>query len=211
MPLVYQQNINAFTKIGLWHITEPENFFLDLLPSPPIRMTPQKRLQHMAGRILLPALFGDFPIQQILIADSKKPYLEGNRYHFSISHTHQHAAAIVSTQHQVGVDIEMPHQKVERIQHKFLTTCELQLLANLGGDIFHWLTLAWSAKETLYKWHGDGQVDFKAHLRILSVDRQADGFELSCAFLKDASVQVKVNVMAKFQEGLWLTWMTQSF
>jgi phosphopantetheinyl transferase len=205
MPLVYQQNINAFTKIGLWHITEPEDFFLDLLPLPPIRMTPQKRLQHLAGRILLPALYGDFPLHQILIADSKKPYLAGNGYHFSISHTGQYAAAIVSTKHKVGVDIEMPHQKVERIQHKFLTTYELRLLAKLGVNSFHWLTMAWSVKETLYKWHGDGNVDFKAHLRIARVGQFADGVEVSCAFLRDEPVHVSVR--AVFQEGLWLTWL----
>ncbi len=208
MPLVYQQNINAFTKIGLWHITEPEDFFLELLPFPSKRIHPQKRLQHLAGRILLPTLYGDFPLQQILIANSRKPYLEGNSYHFSISHTHHYAAAIISTQHKVGVDIEMPHQKVARIQHKFLTQQELYLLDKLGGETFHWLTLAWSVKETLFKWHGDGNVDFKAHLRIASVNQLADGLELSCVFLKDAPINVSVRAL--FQEGLWLTWVAQS-
>ena len=28
MPLVYQQNINETTKLGVWHITESEAFFL---------------------------------------------------------------------------------------------------------------------------------------------------------------------------------------
>ena len=31
MPLVYQQNINAVTKMAVWHIAESEDFFLKSL------------------------------------------------------------------------------------------------------------------------------------------------------------------------------------
>ena len=45
-----------------------------------------KRLQHLAGRYLLYALFDDFPLEEIVIADTRKPFLENEKYHFSISH-----------------------------------------------------------------------------------------------------------------------------
>ncbi len=32
MPLFYQHNINEFTKLAIWHITEEEDFFLQKVP-----------------------------------------------------------------------------------------------------------------------------------------------------------------------------------
>ena len=52
MPLVYQQNINAVTKIGVWHIAEAEDFFATVPLQKEITHW-HKRLQHLAGRFLL--------------------------------------------------------------------------------------------------------------------------------------------------------------
>ena len=50
MPLVYQQNINESTRLGLWHIAEKEDFFLNQVPLKKEITHPHKRLQHLAGR-----------------------------------------------------------------------------------------------------------------------------------------------------------------
>jgi len=57
---------------------------------------PHKRLQHLAGRLVLSELYEDFPIKLIQIADTKKPFLPDEAFHFSISHCGEYAAAIVS-------------------------------------------------------------------------------------------------------------------
>ena len=97
MPLFYQHNINESTKLAIWHITEAEDFFLEKVPLKRDVSHPQKRLQHLAGRYLLTELFADFPLEEILIADTRKPFLADEKYHFSISHCGQYAAAIVSS------------------------------------------------------------------------------------------------------------------
>ena len=107
MPLVYQQNINAVTRIGLWHITEDEDFFLKEVPLKREISHWHKRLQHFAGRLLLKELYPDFPLRLIKIADTKKPFLEDEPFHFSISHCGDYAAAIVSKTHRVGVEIHV--------------------------------------------------------------------------------------------------------
>src|SRR6188768_539243 len=84
MPLVYQQNINATTKIAVWHISETEDLFLAKVPLQREIRHWHKRLQHLAGRLLLKELFPDFPVELIQIADTKKPFLENEPYHFSI-------------------------------------------------------------------------------------------------------------------------------
>ena len=86
MPLVYQQNINEVTKLAVWHITESEDFFLPVVTVSNNISHPHKRLQHLAGRYLLVELFEDFPLELIRIADTRKPFLPGDPFHFSISH-----------------------------------------------------------------------------------------------------------------------------
>jgi 4'-phosphopantetheinyl transferase EntD len=93
-------------------------------------------LQHLAGRYLLKYLFPDFPHEEILIADTRKPYLPNEQYHFSISHCGDYAAAIVSSTHRVGIDIEIPSIKVQRIAHKFIHENEKQWLDEFSVSCF---------------------------------------------------------------------------
>src|SRR5450432_710236 len=148
MPLFYQHNINPGTKLGVWHIAEPESFFLEKVPLKKDVSHPFKRLQHLAGRYLLPLLFSGFPLEEILIADTRKPFLESERYHFSISHCGQFAAAIVSTTNRVGVDIESIKPRIGALAHKFMSSDEEQMIGDNLSD--EWLTLVWSAKESLF-------------------------------------------------------------
>ena len=124
MPLIYEQQIDSSTKIGVWHITEEENFFLEHVPLQRSITHPHKRLQHLAGRYLLRELFPEFPLSLIIIADTRKPFLEDDAFHFSISHCGNYAAAIVSTQSRVGVDIEIPHSKIEKMSSLNLEVSE---------------------------------------------------------------------------------------
>lgn len=177
MPLFYQHNINASTKLGIWHIDEEADFFLKSVPLQQEISHPHKRLQHLAGRYLLRFLFPEFPHELIKIANTKKPFLPDEAFHFSISHCGNYAAAIVSRSHRVGIDIEIPTSKLQRVQHKFLHQQELNILEN-GMDrmpaenmaaentYLRKLTLLWSAKEAVFKWYGNGEVNFSNQIRI---------------------------------------------
>ena len=101
MPIFYQQDIDENTRLGIWKIEEEERFFLNQVPLQKEITHPHKRLQHLAGRFLLKYLFADFPVKLIKIADTKKPFLEDEAYHFSISHCDDYAAAIVSKTERV--------------------------------------------------------------------------------------------------------------
>lgn len=211
MPLVYQQNINESTRLAVWHITEPENFFLEKVPVTGNVSHPHKRLQHLAGRYLLPVLFHNFPLTLIRIADTRKPFLQGDPFHFSISHSGEYAAAIVSSRNRVGVDIETVSEKVERVVHKFLPDSEQEMilaLAEKNGGIANrrnLLTLAWSVKETMYKWYGDEAVDFIDHLKITSIEAAGNQFAIDCVFEKGLPVKLTVNGL--FFNGNFLTWL----
>lgn len=199
MALVYQQNINPFTKLGVWHITEPESFFINKVPLQREITHPHKRLQHLAGRFLLKELYPDFPYELIKIADTRKPFLENKAYHFSISHCGDYAAVMVSTENRVGVDIEKITGKVEKIKHKFLSTAEQNLVDILskGNDELYksFLTIAWSTKESLFKWYGDGEVDFIDHLHIEKINAKENEGKIDCAISKKTTTQLQVHYL----------------
>src|SRR5258706_6489300 len=163
MPIFFQHQINDTTRLGIWKIEETEEFFKGNVQQHRDVTHPDKRLQHLAGRFLLQFLFPDFPYALIRIADTRKPFLPDEQFHFSISHCGDFAAAIVSKDRRVGIDVEIPSSKIENIMHKFLSPEEKQQfnmnrLPTLNSEL---LTLLWSAKESVFKWYGDGAVDFR--------------------------------------------------
>ena len=171
MPLFYQQTIDRHTKIGIWKIEETENFFLETVPLQSEITHPHKRMQHLAGRYMLRYLFPDFPYELIRIASTLKPFLENEAYHFSISHCDDYAAAIVSRDKRVGMDIETVSERVRRVKDKFINNIEsgiIEHFENPASDLMKY-TLMWSCKEAMFKWYGDGQVDFKKHLQLQAI------------------------------------------
>ena len=168
MPIFFQQQINDTTRLGIWKIEETEEFFKGNVPQHRDVTHPHKRLQHLAGRFLLQFLFPDFPYELIRIADTRKPFLSDEQFHFSISHCGDYAAAIVSKEKRVGVDIEIPTEKVLKIVHKFLEEKEQQQFfgGQLTTDDSRLTTLLWSCKESVFKWYGNGEVDFREHIQL---------------------------------------------
>lgn len=207
MPLVYQQNINESSRLAVWHIAEQEHFFMNKVVLPASISHPHKRLQHLAGRYLLTELFEDFPVELIRIADTHKPFLPDEAFHFSISHCGDYAAALVSRTNRVGVDIEMVTEKTERIKDKFLSAEEHQMINEVKGNMSqgHLLTLAWCIKESVFKWFGNGGVDFKKHIRIMSITPDDNQFISSCVFDKEQPVHLKLHGL--FFNGNFLTWV----
>ena len=209
MPVFFQHQINDDTRMGVWKIEETEEFFKGNVPLHREVTHPHKRLQHLAGRFLLQYLFPDFPYQLIEIADTRKPFLPGDPFHFSISHCGDYAAAIVSKNKRVGIDIEIPVEKIGRIMYKYLTAKEHEIFNLVPGAendstimSFDEPTLLWSAKESVFKWYGSGGVDFRKQIQLL---KKHEGTEtIDCFFSKDESHLV---VHYRQFDGLVLAWV----
>ena len=204
MPLVYQQNINATTKVAVWHITEPEDFFLAQVPLQREIRHWHKRLQHLAGRLLLKELYPEFPVALIRIADTKKPFLENEPYHFSISHCGDYAAVIVSKTFRVGVDVELVNDKISILQKKFLSEAEMKILNDqCPMTNVQRLTLCWSIKESVYKWWGRGSVDFKRSIVLKSMTGDKTEGTVHCLFKNET--ELVIHYLA-FNDN-FLTWV----
>lgn len=209
MPLFYQHNINQHTKLAVWKISEPENFFLEKVSIQKEITHRHKRLQHLAGRYLLQILYPQFPIELIETAESKKPFLPNQNLHFSISHCGDFAAAIISKDKLVGIDVELAFAKIENIKNKFLSPAELEIVARAGLRLnmknYVLLTLFWSVKETIFKWYGKGKIDFKNNMIIQNFSFKNDEKFVEARFEKGQPVLLKINF--KFFENLCLTWV----
>jgi len=192
MPIFFQHQINDTTRLGIWKIEETEEFFKHNVPQHRDVTHPHKRLQHLAGRFLLQFLFPDFPYDLIRIADTRKPFLPDEQFHFSISHCGDYAAAIVSKEKRVGVDIEIPTEKVLKIVHKFLNEKEQQRFHKnqLATHNSQLITLLWSAKEAVFKWYGNGEVAFSEHIQLQKLN---EGIKTIDCFFAKANQQLTIH------------------
>ena len=199
VPVFFQQQINETTRLGIWKIEETEEFFKNNVPLHRDVTHPKKKLQHLAGRFLLQFLAPAFPYELIRIAETRKPFLPNEEYHFSISHCGDYAAAIISKDKRVGIDIEIQTEKIEKISGKFLSATEHSLLPATNSQF---LTLYWSAKESVFKWYGEGSVDFREHIQL---EKQHEGTEtIDCFFTK---TKTELVVHYRYFDSMALTWV----
>jgi hypothetical protein len=222
MAIFFQQDIDENTRLAIWKIEEAEGFFLSKVPLQREITHPHKRLQHLAGRYLLKYLFADFPIELIRIADTRKPYLEDEAYHFSISHCSDFAAVIVSKDKRVGVDIEMVSEKIGRIRHKFVSEEEEGVVhgpwsmvdshpasQHLNLPMYQPInssTLIWSCKEAAFKWYGWGGVDFREHMKIKRII-PANGNQFETIMIFQKKEALFLNLYTLFFDSLCLSYV----
>ena len=206
MPIFFQQQINETSRLGIWKIEETEEFFKSNVPQHRDVTHPRKRLQHLAGRFLLQYLFPAFPYELIKIADTRKPFLPDEQYHFSISHSGDFAAAIVSRDKRVGIDVENRSPTVMKVLHKFLNESEKGFVEQDENEIpFLRETLLWSVKETIFKWHGNGGVDFSEHIIVKTFSCHENGI-IDCLFQQEFTVLLPVNY--RIMDELCISWVS---
>lgn len=206
MPIFFQQPPGGGLQLAIWEITEEAPYFLDRGVPPGPATHPQKALQHLAGRYLLQHLVPRFPLPLIRIADSRKPFLEGAGFDFSVSHWGRFAGALIGEGLRVGLDLEGVGEKVDRIRGKFVSPDDEAVLRPLGLGGSASAALVWSGKEALFKWYGLGGVDFRRDLRLLAVGRQ-DG-ALTCSYeVGFKSYAGRLEVTSRFIGPLCVSWL----
>ncbi len=122
----------------------------------------KRKLEFLGVRLALNQLIG----KEVQISYDKtgKPFLADNSFQISISHSGKWIALIIDPELSVGIDIECPNKKIEKLSNRFLSKIEQEEL--IEEKKFEQLLVLWSAKETLYKIIGKDAVDFANQLRI---------------------------------------------
>ena len=109
-----------------------------------------------------------------------KPYLKGSEIEFSVSHSHGYAAAIISDDSKVGIDIEAAEispEKAARLAERFFSADEKQELER-NPDSF--LSI-WTKKEAYAKMCGIPLSD------LISIEKQSPNNERENAFFHELS------------------------
>ena len=171
MPFFYQQNINETAHLAIWSIQEPASFFeTDIQRAVPIA-NEERRIQHLAVRLLFKLMMPEADLSQLVMADNGKPYLIGLPFHFSFSHCKGYAACAVDDK-PIGIDIEIIHPRIAKVAHKFLNDSEKAMIADLEQeDQLNQLAFLWAAKEAMYKKYEQLGIDFANDFNILELTK----------------------------------------
>lgn len=123
------------------------------------------RSGHEVGRELLTELYREKTGQAlppIATEERGKPYFEGSRLHFSISHSKNHAFCALSSR-PVGIDAEELDRKISsRLAEKILSPNE-KLRYEAAGDKHLTLLKFWVLKEAAVKLTGEGLHGYPNH------------------------------------------------
>ncbi|MDH5366762.1 MAG: 4'-phosphopantetheinyl transferase superfamily protein [Cyclobacteriaceae bacterium] len=171
MPIIKIDQISKHSAVALWKINESESELYELmkndsvlqLPDPDVSNVIKKR-EWMSGRLVLKALIEHLGLKYhgIYKDEVGKPHLNKHPHHISLTHSFPWVGAIVCKNGAVGIDLEQPTKKLNRIAHKFL--CEKELVQ--ADNNTEQLCVYWCAKEALYKLKGQKGIIFKENLLL---------------------------------------------
>lgn len=120
---------------------------------------------HEAGRELLSELYRRVTgeaLPPIAVADRGKPYFVDSCWHFSISHTKEHAFCVLS-RCPVGIDAEELDRKIDlRLADKILSPAE-RAEFDAADDKHRAFLTFWVLKEAAAKLTGDGLRGYPNH------------------------------------------------
>ena len=169
MPFLKDFIINPSTKIKLWKLNlgELDYFELDEYDSNLIKAKKKELVkeQFLAVRKTLQL---EDPSYKIRYDDSGKPFVNSD-LNISISHSKSMAAIVFSEHNEVGIDIEHKEKKIINIQDKFLNDSEK--LENGYQYNVDYLTMIWTAKESIYKALGIKGVSFSDNIIIKNINK----------------------------------------
>ncbi|MER0442376.1 4'-phosphopantetheinyl transferase superfamily protein [Emticicia sp. W12TSBA100-4] len=171
MSVILEKKYENNISLAVWQITESHDELQAMLPSEILTDAelasishPQKQVEFFCSRLVIKHLANSLGIKYLGIKKDEhgKPYLAGSNWQMSITHTSNYVAAVMHPSEALGMDMEKPSEKLQRIAHKFLSESER---IQAEGDIEK-LCIYWSAKEALYKLYGKRKVIFNENLFV---------------------------------------------
>lgn len=211
MPIYLHENIQPEGEIGLWDITETETFFKEelILTDEESEMigdvVEKRRKEWMAGRLLLHKMTGRGERAITEKDEHGKPHLLCSPYDISLSHSGRFAAVIAAPK-LVGIDVQHLVPKLKRIERKFMTEEDLNLLSE--EYYLEHLHVYWGAKEALYKAYGKKKLEFREHI-LLEPFNYNVSFGECRGYVKKDEVQMTFEIHYRLIENYMLVYAVQ--
>ena len=169
MGLIIKNDTESGCKLGVWKITEGLDDLLsrislneeDRSKLDRFAFLPRK-LEWLSVRVLLNEMTGrNF---RIIYNGNRKPFIKGNLYRISISHSRDLTAILLSSDKHVGIDLEFMSHRINNLAYKFINE-EEYITRDKDLRKYH-LYIHWCAKEALYKVCDKQDINFRDNLRI---------------------------------------------
>ncbi len=204
MPQIFSTNLHPSGNLLLWNVEEESDWLkeqLNLVPGLWVEydslVNDSIRYRWLASRFAVQQVSQQSPLD-IIKDQLGRPYLGVERKPLSLSHCQGFVAAIHADV-SVGIDVERISSRVQKIKNYFMRDEELDLL----GEENEALILAWSAKESIYKWLGEKHLGYKSQLCIRSIDFMGQAMEIEIN-TKDHNLIQKVSFLHDSEKVL--TW-----
>jgi 4'-phosphopantetheinyl transferase len=179
MPQILDLETAPGTRLGVWKIEEdPEELKWKLQWSAEdIRKfrshNDGERSNHwLYSRILLREMLNTKKFIALEADEYGKPYLVNFPQKLSISHSGDMVAVMLSDVN-CGMDIQLMKTNIEKIAHKFVSEEEWKYIHE--DTRFEQLYLVWCCKEALYKYYGKKNLAFKENLFLYPCNWQTEG------------------------------------
>jgi len=154
MGCITKHYLNEYSVLGVWKIEEDIDTLLGMveLDSDDRKRfrefrSNSRKLEFLSVRALLAELLGKEA--KIVYNKNNKPFLKNGSHFISISHSYRLTAILLSTNEQVGIDLEYMNANIAAFASKFMNKKE-KIVKDHARAKYH-LYLHWCAKEALYK------------------------------------------------------------
>lgn len=177
MSVAFINKVSEHAQIGLWKIEES---VADLLAQLNLSASDQKILdskknnlrkrEWLSARNLLKAMLPENT--GIRYDTNGKPFLNESSNHISISHSGDYACVYICEQSPVGVDIQKLKPDISNGVDFFLSKEELHHFGKEDNVLLH---ILWSAKEAVYKFFAETDIDVRKDIYLLPFQRNQSG------------------------------------
>ncbi|MCL1850783.1 MAG: 4'-phosphopantetheinyl transferase superfamily protein [Bacteroidetes bacterium] len=170
--IIFQKQLSPDISIAVWQIAENEEYFwssLRLLAEDEAKIRAIKlqrvRLQKLACRAALAELLGN-PEIGITYSENGQPLLK--KHHISFAHT-KTTVAVALSNIPTGIDIEELSPRILPLYSRFMSGEEI---ADCNLNNLQELYYYWCAKEAMYKWFAEKNLDFTEDLKVYKNDNK---------------------------------------
>jgi 4'-phosphopantetheinyl transferase EntD len=169
MGVILKECLKGDCILGMWEIEEDYDTLFSSLRLDDDELerlesfkSNSRKLEWLSVRALIKDMLGRK--SRIIYNAEKKPFLKGNSWNISISHSYNLTSIFVSKSKRVGIDLELMSHKISSISHKFINSQEV-ITDDPDLKRYH-LYLHWCAKEAMYKICDKQDINFKENLTV---------------------------------------------
>lgn len=169
MAIILNEHYECGCQLGIWKITEDYNTLRSRIKLTREELDTLEKFNHLPRKIewlSVRVLLNEMSDSDLSIYynNNRKPFIKGNSYYISISHSRDLTSILLSHEKRVGIDLEYMSHRIGSVSDRFVNRNE-RITEDEEQRKYH-LYIHWCAKEALYKICDKQDINFKENLTI---------------------------------------------